>query len=117
MNTWRKSNYIEDQKIAKDIYGEKASTNEASNQRSEKPIGQTNMPIETRDIKWKKRYYDKSEQVLKKIGKLPKVYAQIRIFAFEYKVHKHGIITPTILFNTIVIPFEIEYYDKRKMVL
>jgi hypothetical protein len=34
--------------------------------RSEKPIGQTNMRIETRDIKWKKRYYDKSEQVLKK---------------------------------------------------
>ena len=46
--TRRKSNYIEDPKIAKEIYGEEASTNEASNQM----IQRTNL---------QKGYYDKNK--------------------------------------------------------
>ena len=49
--TRRKSNYIEDPKIAKEIYGEEASTNEASNQM----IQRTNLQ------KW---YYDKNQAML-----------------------------------------------------
>lgn len=46
--TRRKSNYIEDPKIAKEKYGEEASTNEASNQM----IQRTNL---------QKGYYDKNK--------------------------------------------------------
>ena len=31
---------------------------------------------------------------LNEMGELPKVCALIRIIAFEYKMHKHGILTP-----------------------
>ena len=49
--TRRKSNYIEDPKIAKEKYGEEASTNEASNQM----IQRTNL---------QKGYYDKNQAML-----------------------------------------------------
>ena len=49
--TKRKSNYIEDPKIAKEKYGEGASTNEASNQMIQQSI-------------YKRGYYDKTEAVL-----------------------------------------------------
>ena len=49
--TRRKSNYIEDPKIAKEKYGEEASTNEASNQMIKEPI-------------YKKGYYDKNKAML-----------------------------------------------------
>jgi hypothetical protein len=50
--TRRKSNYIEDPKIAKEKYGEEASTNEASNQM----IQRTNL---------QKGYYDKTKRCSK----------------------------------------------------
>ena len=49
--TRRKSNYIEDPKIAKEINDEDASTNEASIQMIQQPI-------------YKRGYYDKTEAVL-----------------------------------------------------
>ena len=49
----------------------------------------------------KDRYYDKIDKgALNKMRKLPKVHARIRIFAFEYNMHKHGILTPSISFRT-----------------
>jgi hypothetical protein len=42
----------------------------------------------------------RSNECLNEVGKLPKVYAPIRIIAFEYKVHKHGILTPPKSFKT-----------------
>ena len=49
--TRRKSNYIEDPKIANEIDDEEASTNDASNQMIQQPI-------------YKRRYYDKTRAVL-----------------------------------------------------
>ena len=49
-NTWRKSNYIEDQKIEKDNKVKKTSTNEASNQMITN-LRKRKIPTE--------RYYDK----------------------------------------------------------
>jgi hypothetical protein len=40
------------------------------------------------------------KECLNEVGELPKVYAPIRIIAFEYKVHKHGILTPPKSFKT-----------------
>ena len=65
----------------------------------------------------KDRYYDKiKKSALNIMWKLPKVCAQNRQFSFKYKVHKHGIITPTNSFKK-KIPSEIKDYDLRKIVL
>ena len=64
----------------------KALTNKASNQRS----NWTN-----KDVMIRERY-----SALNKIRKLPKVRAQFIMFAFEYNMHKHRILTPSISFRT-----------------
>ena len=46
----RKSNYIEDPKIANKIDDDEASTNEASNQKIQKPFNQKEIPNERKDI-------------------------------------------------------------------
>jgi len=46
----RKSNYIEDPKIANEIDDEEASTNEASNQKDQRPFDQKEIPNERKDI-------------------------------------------------------------------
>ena len=72
------------QRLQKDNEGNPLnfSKEKASNQKD--PTSQMN-----------KGYYDLSKGVFrKKIEELPNIYARFRFFAFEYKVHKNGILTP-----------------------
>jgi len=45
----------------------------------------------------------------------PKFVHNLELIAFEYNMHKHGILTPSKQLEQM-IPSEIDYYDSRKVI-